>query len=161
MLSVNLLPGADSAASAIQAEKVRMEVISQNIANANTTSTPQGGPYQRQVVRFETVMKNQFDAANAVQQVQVAGIEADNRPHRLIYQPGHPDADPESGIITKSVYLLGILGAVFHFSNGINTFCMTWGIALTPVSQKRILILSIFIFLILFTSSLYALSFIW
>ena len=39
-------------------------------------------------------MKNQFDAANAVQQVQVAGIEADNRPHRLIYQPGHPDADP-------------------------------------------------------------------
>ena len=39
MLSVNLLPGADSAASAIQAEKVRMEVISQNIANANTTST--------------------------------------------------------------------------------------------------------------------------
>ena len=49
MLSVNLLPGADSAASAIQAEKVRMEVISQNIANANTTSTPQGGPYQRQV----------------------------------------------------------------------------------------------------------------
>ena len=45
MLSVNLLPGADSAASAIQAEKVRMEVISQNIANANTTSTPQGGPY--------------------------------------------------------------------------------------------------------------------
>ena len=57
MLSVNLLPGADSAASAIQAEKVRMEVISQNIANANTTSTPQGGPYQRQVVRFETVMK--------------------------------------------------------------------------------------------------------
>ena len=37
MLSVNLLPGADSAASAIQAEKVRMEVISQNIANANTT----------------------------------------------------------------------------------------------------------------------------
>ena len=76
-----------------------MEVISQNIANANTTSTPQGGPYQRQVVRFETVMKNQFDAANAVQQVQVAGIEADNRPHRLIYQPGHPDADPESGMV--------------------------------------------------------------
>ena len=99
MLSVNLLPGADSAASAIQAEKVRMEVISQNIANANTTSTPQGGPYQRQVVRFETVMKNQFDAANAVQEVQVAGIEADVRPHRLVYQPGHPDADPESGMV--------------------------------------------------------------
>jgi len=70
-------------------------------------------------------------------------------------------ADPQSGIITKSVYIFGILGAVFHFSNGINTFCMTWGIALTPRSQKRVLIFSIFIFLILFTSSLYALSSIW
>ena len=45
MLNLNILPGADSAASAIQAEKVRMEVISQNIANANTTQTPEGGPY--------------------------------------------------------------------------------------------------------------------
>ena len=70
-------------------------------------------------------------------------------------------ADPQSGIITKFVYIFGILGAVFHFSNGINTFCMTWGIALTPRSQKRVLIFSIFIFLILFTSSLYALSSIW
>ena len=70
-------------------------------------------------------------------------------------------ADPQSGIVTKSVYLLGILGAVFHFSNGINTFCITWGIALTPRSQKRVLIFSIFVFLILFTSSIYALSSIW
>ena len=58
MLGFNLLPGAESAASAIQAEKVRMEVISQNIANANTTNTPDGGPYQRQVVRFETILKS-------------------------------------------------------------------------------------------------------
>ena len=99
MLGINLLPGAASAASAIQAEKVRMEVISQNIANANTTNTPDGGPYRRQVVRFETILKNEFDATNAVQEVRVAGIENDNRPYRLIYQPGHPDADPESGMV--------------------------------------------------------------
>jgi len=70
-------------------------------------------------------------------------------------------ADPQSGILTKSVYLLGILGAVFHFSNGINTFCITWGISLTPRSQKRVLIFSIFIFIILFTSAIYSLSSIW
>ena len=99
MIGLNLLPGAESAASAIQAEKVRMEVISQNIANANTTSTSDGGPYQRQVVRFETILKNEFDATNAVQEVRVAGIENDSRPHRLVYQPGHPDADPESGMV--------------------------------------------------------------
>ena len=99
MLNLNILPGADSAASAIQAEKVRMEVISQNIANANTTNTPDGGPYQRQTVRFETILKNEFDSSNAVQEVRVAGIEKDTRPARLVYQPGHPDADPESGMV--------------------------------------------------------------
>ena len=70
-------------------------------------------------------------------------------------------ADPDSGLITKAVYLLGTIGAVFHFSNGINTFCMTWGIALTPKSQIRVRILSILLFIILAASALYALSAIW
>ena len=95
MLNINILPGADSAASALQAEKVRMEVISQNIANANTTSTSNGGPYQRQVVRFETIMSNQFDPNNAKAEVRVAGIETDNRPFKIMHQPGHPDADAD------------------------------------------------------------------
>ncbi len=95
MLNINILPGADSAASALQAEKVRMEVISQNIANANTTRTDKGGPYQRQVVRFETHMANQFNHNSAQAEVRVAGIEADNRPFKVMHQPGHPDADAE------------------------------------------------------------------
>ena len=65
MLNINMLPGAASAASALTAEKVRMEVISQNIANAGTTQTPGGGPYQRQVVRFETILSSQFDSNRA------------------------------------------------------------------------------------------------
>ena len=99
MLNINIMPGAASAASALQAEKVRMEVISQNIANASTTSTPEGGPYRRQVVRFETIMANQFDPNSAVQEVRVAGIENDTRPYRLIFQPGHPDADQKTGMV--------------------------------------------------------------
>ena len=94
-MNINILPGADSAASALQAEKVRMEVISQNIANANTTSTDKGGPYQRQVVRFETIMANQFDPYSAKAEVRVAGIETDNRPFKVMHQPGHPDADAD------------------------------------------------------------------
>ena len=94
-MNINILPGADSAASALQAEKVRMEVISQNIANANTTSTSNGGPYQRQVVRFETIMANQFDPYSAKAEVRVAGIETDDRPFKVMHQPGHPDADAD------------------------------------------------------------------
>ncbi len=94
-MNINILPGVDSAASALQAEKVRMEVISQNIANANTTRTDKGGPYQRQVVRFETIMANQFDPYSAKAEVRVAGIETDNRPFKIMHQPGHPDADAD------------------------------------------------------------------
>ena len=94
-MNINILPGGDSAASALQAEKVRMAVISQNIANANTTSTSNGGPYQRQVVRFETIMANQFDPYSAKAEVRVAGIETDNRPFKVMHQPGHPDADAD------------------------------------------------------------------
>ena len=98
-MDINILPGANSAASALQAEKVRMGVISQNIANASTTSTPAGGPYQRQVVRFETIMEDQFNLNSAVREVRVAGIENDQRPFRLVYQPGHPDADQKTGMV--------------------------------------------------------------
>ena len=94
------MPGVDSAASALQAEKVRMEVISQNIANANTTRTMDGGPYQRQVVNFETFMDKKLgvNPSSSTQMVRVAQIVTDGSSPREIYQPGHPDAD-EDGIV--------------------------------------------------------------
>ena len=97
---IKIMPGVDSAASALAAEKVRMEVIAQNISNANTTSTPAGGPYQRQVVRFETYLDNKMgvDPTSPVQLVRVAQIIPDGRPPREIYQPGHPEADAD-GIV--------------------------------------------------------------
>ena len=84
---------------ALHAQQAGLNATGHNIANANTTNTPDGGPYQRQTVRFETILKNEFDPSNAVQEVRVAGIEKDTRPARLVYQPGHPDADPESGMV--------------------------------------------------------------
>lgn len=68
---------------------------------------------------------------------------------------------PETGWLTKSVYILGILGATFHFANGINTFCMTWGIALTPSAQARVRVLSVVVYLILTVGALYSLTAIW
>ena len=70
-------------------------------------------------------------------------------------------ADPGTGMLTKTVYLLGVLGAVFHFANGLNTFCMTWGIALTPISQKMVRSFSFLVFIILTASAFYALAAIW
>ena len=97
---IEIMPGVDSAASALQAEKTRMEVIGQNIANANTTRTETGGPYRRQMVRFETYLKDQMgvNPNSSSQMVRVSEIIPDPRAPREIYHPGHPDANPD-GIV--------------------------------------------------------------
>lgn len=91
----------DSAASGMSAERLRMDVISNNIANANTSRMPEGGPYRRQMVVFESrdnalsfsqIMAQQQGAGAGV---RVAGIIKDNSAPRLVYEPGHPDANKD------------------------------------------------------------------
>lgn len=79
-----------------------MDVISQNIANANTTRGADGKPYQRQTVVFEAVLENQMKAGQsgaAPSSVRVAEVRADAHPPRLIYNPNHPDADKQTGMV--------------------------------------------------------------
>ncbi|MBI3876487.1 MAG: flagellar basal body rod protein FlgC, partial [Verrucomicrobia bacterium] len=94
---VQLLNGIQSTSSALSAERVRMDVVAQNIANANTTHGLDGKPYQRQQVIFEAVLKQQQQQAGAPgvaqQGVQISRIEKDQRPSRMVYNPTHPDAD--------------------------------------------------------------------
>ena len=93
---INILTGIESTASALAAENLRMDVVSQNIANANTTHGIDGKPYQRQEVVFETVLRahqNAGDPDGAAREVEVARIQKDNRAPRMIFNPGHPDAD--------------------------------------------------------------------
>lgn len=77
-------------ASGLSAERLAMDVIANNIANANTTQTPQGGAFKRQLVVFA-----QKPTANASGQggVEVLGIVRDQSPDRLVFDPGNPQAD--------------------------------------------------------------------
>ncbi len=100
---MDLIPGLQSSASALHAERVRMEVISQNIANANTTKAENGEPYRRQLVHFDTILRKQIGrnrdlASNNLSEVQASKIIEDSRPFREVYQPGHPDAN-ENGMV--------------------------------------------------------------
>ena len=99
---MNLMPGIDSTASALQAEKLRMDIIGQNIANAHTTRGPDGKPYQRQMVQFESqLLELGRDASGQLQTAQgvkVREIVTDENPGQLVYNPGHPDAD-EKGMV--------------------------------------------------------------
>ena len=97
---MKLMPGLDSSASALQAERVRLEVIAQNISNANVTKMPNGKPYQRQIVNFETLLQEKLGSNSEVvpQLVKVAKVTKDQGPPNEVYQPGHPDAD-STGIV--------------------------------------------------------------
>ena len=89
------------AASGLQAERTRMDVTSENLANAQTTSGANGQPYQRQEVVLQQVGGNTFGTtlAGAMSNasppggVEVAGIVNDPTPDQLVYDPGHPGAN--------------------------------------------------------------------
>ncbi|HVY69176.1 MAG TPA: flagellar basal body rod protein FlgC [Verrucomicrobiae bacterium] len=103
---ISILPGVRSTTAALHAEGVRMEVISQNIANANVTRGLDGKPYQRQQVAFETVLDQTAGSAATGEQpqlVRVAKVQSDHRPPRLIYNPGHPDANAAGMVATPDI----------------------------------------------------------
>ena len=92
-----MVPGADTTVSALNAERLKLEAISQNIANANVTRTPEGGPYQRKEVIFESVinqaLKTEQSQGMTASMVH-AKVQNDNSGEGpKIYDPDHPDAD--------------------------------------------------------------------
>jgi flagellar basal-body rod protein FlgC len=91
-------------ASGLTAQRLRMDVIANNIANAQTTRTPQGGPYRREMVVLQPVYNSNWSFDDALQSamngspvppgagVEVAGIVQDPSPFKLVYDPSNPDA---------------------------------------------------------------------
>jgi flagellar basal-body rod protein FlgC len=103
---MNLISGIDVTAGALDAQKTRLDIVAQNIANAETTRTPNGGPYQRQVVSFETQLLKQSGATGpGLQSVRVASISADTTPGQQVYNPQHPDAGPDGMVTMPNVNL--------------------------------------------------------
>jgi len=101
--------GLDICASGLTAQRLRMDVIANNLANANTTRTVNGGPYRRQVVVFEArsqssdfkrLLENELTGLSGV---RVKQIVTDNSPLRQVYDPSHPDADPEGYVSYPNV----------------------------------------------------------
>jgi flagellar basal-body rod protein FlgC len=103
---INILSGIDSTSAALNAERVRMDVASENIANANTTHGLDGKPYQREQVVFETVLQAQQNSdvpGSAPQTVQVARIEKDPRAPVMVYNPSHPDANAQGMVAMPDI----------------------------------------------------------
>ena len=104
---MSLSKAMDILSSGMHAQRVRLDVTSSNLANANTTRTKEGGAYRRMdpVVSATPIGdgeggfgESEFDAA--LRRVDVVGIQADSSPLPQIHDPGHPDADPVTGMVT-------------------------------------------------------------
>ena len=87
----------DISASGLAAERLRMEITANNIANAGTTMTPDGNPYRRQAVVFAPAAEvaGNIDTQSGYQGVKVVGIEGDMTDFPVVFNPGHPHADAE------------------------------------------------------------------
>lgn len=97
-------------ASGLGAERMRMNVLASNLANAHTTRTEAGGAYQRQDAVFRAVpIAERFEAhrsdpsARFAYMVEVPEIRSDDSPGERVYDPGHPDADPEGYVTLPNV----------------------------------------------------------
>ncbi|NQU07828.1 MAG: flagellar basal body rod protein FlgC [Candidatus Abyssubacteria bacterium] len=95
----------DISASGLYAERTRMNVIANNLANANSTRTPEGGPFRRQLVVLqgtEATEPNQVENLG----VTVKGVVDDPSAFPLIYNPGHPDANADGYVAMPNVNIV-------------------------------------------------------
>ena len=97
----NVLPAVDVSASALNAERARLDIIASNLANAQTTRDVDGEAYKRKQIIFESVLMDAKDGIKAGRElgVKVAGVVDDKSPMPKIYNPSHPHAD-ENGMLT-------------------------------------------------------------
>ncbi len=102
-MSGGIFSSANISAGGLSAERLRMEVIANNLANAHSTRTPEGGAYRRQQVVFAAELDGSLGSSapgdSKLAGVRVLGIEPDMGELPRVYQPGHPDAD-ENGMVT-------------------------------------------------------------
>lgn len=100
--------------SGLAAQRVRMNVLSSNLANANTTRTPEGGPYKREDVVFSAnaASGNEFedfldeDWGTQLKKVQVVDIHKDTKAPRMVHDPSHPDANKDGYVAMPNIQVM-------------------------------------------------------
>ncbi len=97
----------DISASALKAQRIRLNTISSNLANVETTSTPEGGPYKKKSVYFQTKpisFKEELD--QSIQGVEVSKIVENKEEPKRIYDPSHPDAGDDGYVAMPNISVI-------------------------------------------------------
>ncbi|MEI9998741.1 MAG: flagellar basal body rod protein FlgC [Verrucomicrobiota bacterium] len=99
-----MIPGIESSAGALGAERLRLDIIAGNLANAQNTNDASGGVYRRKMVVFESQLNNALGATGASAGSSVAArVVDDPTPLPKVYLPGHPKADAKGMVEMPNV----------------------------------------------------------
>ena len=110
---MDFLTGMRVSSSGMSAQRMRMNTIASNIANVNTTRTPEGGPYRRKDIVFEAIpdAKNFGEILTSqpernIDRVQVTDVLVDRRAPTLKYEPDHPDANEDGYVAYPNINMM-------------------------------------------------------
>ena len=122
---MDFITALDMNASALSAERTHINIISMNLANAKTTRTPEGGPYRRRSVVMEATevdapFKKQMESAldREMRGVRVSAVAVDRRPPKMVFEPGHPDADENGFVAYPDVNVVEEMAALMTAQRG-------------------------------------------
>lgn len=132
--------------SALRAQSLRLNTISSNLANVETTSTPEGGPYKKKSVYFQSSplsFKEQLDGQmqKSTQGVEVTKIVEDETPPRKVYNPSHPDAGEDGYVDMPNISVLeemvDMMSATRSYQANVTTIKMAKRMALKALEIGR------------------------
>ena len=124
-MALELIPGMSINASGLEAERMRMEAASHNLANAHSTKDVDGGPFKRRLVVFESVYKDNFKRIdNELNGVRVADVIKQEGEAISRYMPWHPEADENGHVsmpdISPMTEMVDIMTAVRAYEANLN-----------------------------------------
>lgn len=132
--------------SALRAQSLRLNTISSNLANIETTSTPEGGPYKKKSVHFQSSPLSFQDHLNgnmqkALQGVEVTKIVEDKSAPKKVYNPSHPDANPDGYVempnISTLEEMVDMMSATRSYQANVTTIKMAKRMALKALEIGR------------------------
>lgn len=134
-------------ASGLTAQRMRMDTIASNLANIETTRTPEGGPYKRKDVMFTALPLEDFSETfkgaltEQVRQVMVTEVVEDQSAPTMIFNPNHPDANEEGYVAMPNINLMeemvNLINATRSFEANIQSINAAKSMALRAIDLGR------------------------
>jgi flagellar basal-body rod protein FlgC len=145
---MDILTGMRVSSSGMAAQRQRMNTISSNIANINTTRTPEGGPYRRKDVLFEAIPEGKTfgdvlmsQPQRDIARVQVTDIPVDRRAPLMKYEPDHPDANEDGYVAYPNINLMeemaNMIQATRAYEANVSAMNATKDLAMTSLELGR------------------------